>query len=305
MVCVCAAQQISTKGAVCSLLQTWHGEELAELVVGNDSGMYNAGLAGDDAPRAVPSDVRYDGRYGPEGRKNLALHILLRTQGCETFNVPAMYVAIKAFNRELKQWLDGAGSCAYAWKAQASARVDVPTAPMSDSFSCFSQERALNVKVKHGAQLHAQHTSDVHGGPRSVFSLELFVQVLFKPGFPANSPDLNPLHHQAAWQNEVNKVLKERFAGHAKNEMEMKAAVYTAWTQPKRLLMCIYAHVKLALQTELFTTDAPHSEPGNTRAIKHIVSLRLSSHTQQHNNIHTQQHIHTQQSRASPCRALS
>ena len=76
----------------------------------------------------------------------------------------------------------------------------------------------------------------------------------FTPGFPANSPDLNPLdyHVWAAWQNEVNKVLKERFAGQAKNEMEMKAAVCAAWTQvdqnavkrsiagwPKRLLMCI------------------------------------------------------------------
>ena len=39
---------------------------------------------------------------------------------------------------------------------------------------------------------------------------------LFTPGFSANSPDLNPLdfHVWAAWQNEVNKVLKERFAGH-------------------------------------------------------------------------------------------
>ena len=64
--------------SVCSFLQTWHGEELAELVVGNDSGMYKAGFAGDDAPRAVPSDVRHDSWYGPEGRKNLALHILQR-----------------------------------------------------------------------------------------------------------------------------------------------------------------------------------------------------------------------------------
>ena len=186
-----------------------------------------------------------------------------------------------------------------------------PQLPCRTVFHAFSQERALNVKVKHGAQLHAQHTRDVHGGPRSVFSLKLFVQVFFKLGFPANSPDLNPLdyHVWAAWQNQVNKMLKERFAGHAKNEMEMKAAVYTAWTQvdqnavkrsivswPKRLLMCIekesgsfeYARVKLALQTELFTTDAFHSEPRSTRAIKHIVSLRLSSHT-----ITTQQHTHT------------
>ena len=47
-------------------------------------------------------------------------------------------------------------------------------------------------------------------------------------------------------------MLKESFAGQAKDEMEIKAAVYTAWTQvdqnavkrsiarwPKRLLMCI------------------------------------------------------------------
>ena len=56
---------------------------------------------------------------------------------------------------------------------------------------------------------------------------------LFTPGFPANSTDLNPLdyHVWAAWPNEVNKVLKERFAGQAKNEMEMKPAVHTAWTQ--------------------------------------------------------------------------
>ena len=98
----------------------------------------------------------------------------------ETCNVPAMHAAIQAVIPVLREWLEGAGSCAYACKAQASARVDVPTAPMQDSFSCFSKGRALSVKVKHGAQLHAQHTCDVHGGPRSVFSLELFVQMFFK-----------------------------------------------------------------------------------------------------------------------------
>ena len=30
---------------------------------------------------------------------------------------------------ELREWSEGAGSCVYACKAQASARVDVPTAP--------------------------------------------------------------------------------------------------------------------------------------------------------------------------------
>ena len=64
------------------ILANLAGEELAELVVGNDSGMYKAGFLGDEAPRAVPSDARHDGWYGPEGRKNLALHILQRSQGC-------------------------------------------------------------------------------------------------------------------------------------------------------------------------------------------------------------------------------
>ena len=61
-VCLYAAQQISIKGAYTartrSSLQNMAGEELAHHVVGNDTGMYKAGLAGDDAPRAVPSDAR-------------------------------------------------------------------------------------------------------------------------------------------------------------------------------------------------------------------------------------------------------
>ena len=48
----------------------------------------------------------------------------------ETFNVPAMYVAIQAVVPELKELSEGAGSCANACNAQASSRVDVPTAPM-------------------------------------------------------------------------------------------------------------------------------------------------------------------------------
>ena len=61
-----AAQQISIKGActartlsVRSSLQNMAEEELAHHVVGNDSGMYKAGFADDDAPRAVPSDVTH------------------------------------------------------------------------------------------------------------------------------------------------------------------------------------------------------------------------------------------------------
>ena len=50
----------------------------ANPCVDNESGLREASFPFDDAPRAVPSDARHDGRYGPDGRKNLALHILQR-----------------------------------------------------------------------------------------------------------------------------------------------------------------------------------------------------------------------------------
>ena len=37
-------------------------------------GVCKAGFVCDDAPRAVPSDARHDGWYGPDGRENLATH---------------------------------------------------------------------------------------------------------------------------------------------------------------------------------------------------------------------------------------
>ena len=88
-------------------------EELAELLVRYNSGMYKAGFPWDDAPRAVPSDASNDGWYGPEGRNILASHNPQRTQGC------AGRISRFAFR----------GSCGSPEKAQASARVDVPTAP--------------------------------------------------------------------------------------------------------------------------------------------------------------------------------
>ena len=78
--------------------------------------------------------------------------------------------------RELRE----GGNCVYACKAEVLSRWTCPPLPCKTVFSCLSQEGALNVKVKHGAQLHAQHTRDVRGGPRSVFSLALFVQVFFR-----------------------------------------------------------------------------------------------------------------------------
>ena len=71
--CVLRSKLPSKERVLCTHFLPDHsckpGEELAELVVGNDSGMYKAGSPGDDAPRAVPSDARHDGWYGPEGRK--------------------------------------------------------------------------------------------------------------------------------------------------------------------------------------------------------------------------------------------
>ena len=48
--CAYTARTLSVR----SSRQDMAGEELAHQVVGNDSGMYKAGFAGDDAPRAVP-----------------------------------------------------------------------------------------------------------------------------------------------------------------------------------------------------------------------------------------------------------
>ena len=53
----------------CSFILAKHGwgEELAHHVFGATA------FAGHDAPRPVLSDARHGGRYGPDGRKNLAL----------------------------------------------------------------------------------------------------------------------------------------------------------------------------------------------------------------------------------------
>ena len=48
------------------LKKNWHITSLVTVACARP------GFPGDDAARAVPSDARHDGRYGPEGRKNLA-----------------------------------------------------------------------------------------------------------------------------------------------------------------------------------------------------------------------------------------
>ena len=88
---------------------------------------------------------------------------------------------------------------------------------------------------------------------------------LFTPEFPANSPDLNPFdnHVWAAWQNEVNKVPKERFAGQAKNEMEMKAARCLHRLDPGGLKRGEQEHRELAQATPLV-----HGERGRLLRVR-------------------------------------
>ena len=50
---------------------------------------------------------------------------------------------------ELRWWLEGGGSCVYACKAQASARVDVPTAPevVPGDFRQCARREGLEVRL--------------------------------------------------------------------------------------------------------------------------------------------------------------
>ena len=75
---------------------------LALLVCARSSGMCEDGFAGDNAPYAVCPSI--DDKPEMPGTMD---------------------------QKDSDEGAEGAGSCAYACKAQASARVDVPTAPMT------------------------------------------------------------------------------------------------------------------------------------------------------------------------------
>ena len=112
-------------------------DELAELVDGNQCGMYKASFADDDAPRVVPSDAKHQTenwhhtvdnelRVAPEKHPDQKdSHV-----GDEAQSKLRKLMDEFDIIPELREWSEGAGSCVYACKAQASARVDVPTAPM-------------------------------------------------------------------------------------------------------------------------------------------------------------------------------
>ena len=85
-------------------------------------------------------------------------------------NVPAMHVAIQAVIPELKVVLRLRELCVRQQGTGVSTGWTCPQLPRRTVFICFSLERALNVKVKHGAQPHAQHIRNVHGGYLFVFS---------------------------------------------------------------------------------------------------------------------------------------
>ena len=111
----------------------FHGKDVTALVADHGSGMCKDGFAGDDAPRAVfPSIV---------GRPKMPGIMVGMDQKDSYVEDEAQTKRQKLMDEldidipELRGWFEGAGSCAYACKAQASARVDVPTAPMTSKYA--------------------------------------------------------------------------------------------------------------------------------------------------------------------------
>ena len=92
--------------------------------------MCEDGFAGDDAPYAVcPSIDDNPEMPGTMDQKDSIVRdeVLSKRQKL----MDELDIDIP----ELRWWLEGAGSCVYACKAQASARVDVPTAPMTSKYT--------------------------------------------------------------------------------------------------------------------------------------------------------------------------
>ena len=95
--------------------------------------MCEYGFAGDDAPRAVCPSI--DGNPEmPSTMDQKDSNVRDEAQSKRRKLMDELDIDIP----ELRKWLEGAegaGSCAYACKAQASARVDVFTAPKTLKYS--------------------------------------------------------------------------------------------------------------------------------------------------------------------------
>ena len=95
--------------------------------------MCEYGFAGDDAPHAVCPSI--DGNPEmPSTMDQKDSNVRDEAQSKRRKLMDELDIDIP----ELRKWLEGAegaGSCAYACKAQASARVDVPTAPKTLEYS--------------------------------------------------------------------------------------------------------------------------------------------------------------------------
>ena len=103
------------------------------MVSVSGSGMCEYGYAGDDAPRAVCPLID-DNPEMPGTMDQKDSNVRDEAQSKRRRLMNEMEIGIS----ELRKWLEGAegaGSCAYACKAQASARVDVPTAPKTLEYS--------------------------------------------------------------------------------------------------------------------------------------------------------------------------
>ena len=96
----------------------------ALLVCASGSGMCEDGFAGDDAPYAVCPSID-DNPEMPGTMDQKDSNVRDEVQSKRQKLMDELEIDIP----ELRGWLEGAGSCVYACKAQASARVDVPTAP--------------------------------------------------------------------------------------------------------------------------------------------------------------------------------
>ena len=89
------------------------------------SGMCEDGFAGDDPRHAVCFSID-DNPEIPGTMDQKESYVRVEAQS-KRWKLMDEFDLIP----ELRRWFEGAGSCVYAYKAQASARVDVPTAPMT------------------------------------------------------------------------------------------------------------------------------------------------------------------------------